>query len=115
MPLLKPADQALLREEFKNLTNPVRLIYFSQALGCDTCEITEQILQEIVPLSDKLELVTKNFAIDKDAVEQYEIKRIGLVRFLNSSRKSAWSAGLSKGILFWPFHQGVDEGCNGFP
>ncbi len=76
MPLLKAADQALLREEFKNLTNPVRLIYFTQALDCDTCEITEQILNEIAPLSDKLELVTKNFAIDKDAVEQYGIKRI---------------------------------------
>ncbi len=77
MPLLKAADQALLREEFKNLTNPVRLIYFTQALGCDTCEITEQILDEIVPLSDKLELVTKNFAIDKDAVEQYAFECLG--------------------------------------
>ncbi len=76
MALLKPADQALLQEEFKNLTNPVRLIFFTQALGCDTCEITEQILKEIAPLSDKLELVTKNFAIDADAVEHYGIKRI---------------------------------------
>ncbi len=76
MPLLKASDQALLREEFKNLTNPVRFIFFTQALGCDTCEITGQILDEIVPLSDKLELVTKNFAIDKDDVEKYGIKRI---------------------------------------
>ncbi len=76
MPLLKANDQALLREEFKNLTNPVRFIFFTQALGCDTCEITGQILDEIVPLSDKLELVTKNYAIDKDDVEKYAIRRI---------------------------------------
>ncbi len=88
MPLLKPADQALLREEFKNLTNPVRLIYFAQALDCDTCEITEQILQEIVPLSDKLELVKKNFAIDKDAVEQYGIKRIPAIAIVRVEVKA---------------------------
>lgn len=82
MPLLKSSDQALLREEFKNLTVPVRLIFFTQALGCDTCEITQQILEEIVPLSDKLELVTKNFATDPDAVTRYGIKRIPAIAIL---------------------------------
>ncbi len=76
MPLLKSADQALLKQEFKNLTNPVRLVFFTQALDCETCEITKQILEEIAPLSDKLELVTYNYAIDKEKAEQYGIKRI---------------------------------------
>ncbi len=76
MPLLKPSDQAALREELTKMTNPVRLVFFTQALNCETCDITKQILEEVVALSDKLELQTHNFAIDHDAVAHYGIARI---------------------------------------
>ena len=79
MPLLKAADQALLREELKNMTNPVKLVFFSQALDCEGCPITKQILEEVVALSDKLELETYNFAIDKEVVQRYGIARIPAV------------------------------------
>jgi alkyl hydroperoxide reductase subunit AhpF len=76
MPLLKASDQQALREELQKMTNPVRLIYFTQALDCETCGITKQILEEVAALSDKLELVTYNFAIDREAVNRYGIARI---------------------------------------
>ncbi len=76
MALLKPSDQAALREELNKMTNPVRLVFFTQMLGCETCPITKQILEEVVALSDKLELVTYNHAIDREAVERYGIARI---------------------------------------
>ncbi|MGB8647607.1 MAG: hypothetical protein WCF84_20400 [Anaerolineae bacterium] len=58
------------------MTDRVRLVFFTQAIGCDTCAITQQILEEVVGLSDKLELVTYNFAIDKEQAARYGIKRI---------------------------------------
>ncbi len=76
MPLLKPSDQAALRDELKKMTNPVRLVFFTQALDCETCDITKQILEEVVGLSEQLELQTYNFAIDREAVQQYGIARI---------------------------------------
>lgn len=76
MPLLKESDRAALRQEFEPLTNRVRLLFFSQALGCETCPITQQILEEVMPLSDKLELVKYNYAIDREQVAAYGITRI---------------------------------------
>ncbi len=76
MPLLKPSDQAALRDELKKMTNPVRLVFFTQALDCETCAITQQILEEVAALSEKLELKTYNFAIDRDDVTRYGIARI---------------------------------------
>ena len=54
----------------------VRIIFFTQALDCETCGLTEQILDEIEPLGEKLELVKQNYAIDRDAVAHYGIARI---------------------------------------
>ncbi len=76
MGLLKDQDRDALRQEFTALTERVRIIFFAQALGCETCGITGQILDEIAPLSDKIELVKLNYAIDRAAVEQYAIQRI---------------------------------------
>ena len=76
MALLKPSDQEALRKELGKMTNPVRLAFFAQALDCETCDITKQILEEVASLSDKLELRTYNFAIDRDQVTQYGIQRI---------------------------------------
>src|SRR5919204_2557662 len=76
MALLKEPDREALREEFGKLTGKVRLVFFTQALGCETCGITKEILEEVVGLSDKLELQTYNFAIDREAVSKYGIARI---------------------------------------
>ena len=76
MPLLKERDRQALQQEFSQMPDRVRIVFFTQALGCDTCGITEQILTEIEPLADKLELVKKNFAIDREDVAKYGIARI---------------------------------------
>lgn len=76
MTLLKDQDREALRQEFAEMTGRVRLVFFTQALGCDTCGITGQILEEIAPLGDKIELVKLNYAIDRDAVQRYNIARI---------------------------------------
>lgn len=76
MPLLKESDRAALRQEFATMTNRVRLVFFTQALNCETCDITKQILEEIIGLSEKLELKTYNYAIDREEVGRYGIARI---------------------------------------
>lgn len=76
MPLLKERDRQTLQQEFSQMPHRVRIVFFTQALDCETCGITEQILTEIEPLSDKLELVKLNYAIDRQAAEHYGIARI---------------------------------------
>lgn len=76
MSLLKEQDRQALREEFAEMSGRVRLLYFTQALDCETCAITGQILDEVAPLGEKIELVKYNYAIDRERVAQYGIARI---------------------------------------
>ncbi len=76
MALLKDSDREQLRQEFQKLTNPVKLVFFTQALDCEYCPITQQILEEVVTLSDKIQLQVYNTAIDKDQTAAYKIARI---------------------------------------
>jgi hypothetical protein len=82
MALLKEQDREALRQEFTEMTGRVRLVFFTQALGCETCGITKQILDEVAPLGDKIELVTYNYAIDREHVARLNIARIPAVAVL---------------------------------
>ena len=75
MPLLAPADQDKLREAFLEMTHAVRLLFFTQTIGCETCPETKQILDELPPLSDRVTIEEVNLILDKDKAAQYGIDR----------------------------------------
>ena len=79
MPLVSPADQDRLRESFADLTRPVRLLFFTQTLGCETCLDARQILDELPPLSDKITIEEVNFVLDADRVAQFGVDRVPAV------------------------------------
>ncbi len=76
MALLQESDREQLKQEFDKLQNAVKLVFFTQALDCDYCGLTQQVLEEVVSLSDKIQLQILNFAIDKDQVANYKIARV---------------------------------------
>lgn len=113
MPLLKASDQAALREELEKMTNRVRIVFFTQSLDCETCGITKQILEEVCGLSDKLDLQTFNFAIDRDAVKKYGIARIpafALVRLEERPSEDGGTEPVEKdyGIRFYGVPSGYE-------
>ena len=76
MGLLAPADQDKLRESFSEMTAPVRLLFFTQTLDCETCLHTRQILDELPLLSDRVSIEEVNFILEKDRAAQYGIDRV---------------------------------------
>jgi thiol-disulfide isomerase/thioredoxin len=58
------------------MTRPVRLLFFTQALECETCVQTRQILDELPALSDKIAIEEVNFVLDKDKATQYGVDRV---------------------------------------
>lgn len=76
MALLRDSDREQLRQQFEQLQNPVKLVFFTQALDCEYCPLTQQVLEEVAGLSDKIQLQTYNFAIDKEPVYEYKITRV---------------------------------------
>ncbi len=75
MGLIAPADQERLRQSFAEMTTRVRLVFFTQTLGCETCLHTRQILDELPPLSDKIAVEEANAILDRDRAAGYGIDR----------------------------------------
>jgi alkyl hydroperoxide reductase subunit AhpF len=76
MSLISPADQEKLREAFNEMTAPVRLLFFTQTLDCETCLQTRQILDELPPLSDKISIEEVNLILEGEKAKQYGIDRV---------------------------------------
>ncbi len=75
MPLLSPADQERLRQDFASITRRVHLLFFTQTLGCETCPMTKQILDELPPLSDQIVIDEVNLVLETDKAKQYGVDR----------------------------------------
>lgn len=79
MALLKDEVQNEVRERFKKLTGPVRLVNFTQKIECHYCEETRRLTEEIASLSPKISSQVYNFALDKEKSQQYKIDKIPVI------------------------------------
>jgi glutaredoxin-like protein len=55
------------------MDKPVRLVYFTQKFDCDYCQITNELLNELAGLSERISLEVYDFVGDIDKVKQYAI------------------------------------------
>ena len=58
---------------------PVRLIFFEQSIGCETCAPTRRALQQIVDENDHVTLETLNLVLDKEKAAEYGVDRVPAV------------------------------------
>ncbi|HZT77179.1 MAG TPA: hypothetical protein VFA27_11005 [Vicinamibacterales bacterium] len=75
MGLLSPADQDKLREAFAEMRSSVKIVFFTQTLGCDTCLQTRQIIDELPVLTDKVAIEEVNLVLDTDRAKQFGVDR----------------------------------------
>ena len=76
MPMLPDDVKKQVQEAFADLTNPVRLVIFTQTLECMYCRENKELLQEIADLSDQVTTEVYNFVTDPAKVEEFGIDKI---------------------------------------
>ncbi len=69
---VKKQAQAALAD----LSNPVRLIVFTQEMECQFCRENRQLAEEVAGLSDKISLEVYNFLLDKEKVVEFQVERV---------------------------------------
>ena len=79
MALLNDDIRQQVREEFEKLSHPVKLVMFTQAMECQYCSETRELVEEVADLSDKIGLEVYDFVADEEIVEQYDIDKIPAV------------------------------------
>ena len=83
MQLLDEKVREQVKEMFKELENPVRLLVFTQdslitvpGLECETCKDNRLLMEEVASLSDKVSVEIVDFMKDKERVAEYKIDKI---------------------------------------
>lgn len=89
MGLLRPAEQDKLREAFAEMKSPVKIVFFTQTLGCETCLQTRQILDELPPLSDKVAIEEVNMVLDAGKAAQYGVDRVPALALVGRDEQGA--------------------------
>jgi glutaredoxin-like protein len=75
MALLSTADQQMLRDALNSMQRPVKVLFFTQAFGCETCGEARQILGELTAVSDRITVEELNPVLDTDRAGRYGIDR----------------------------------------
>jgi len=86
MALLTEDVSVHLKEEFKNLKDPVRLLVFSQALADPASEQVARMMEELAELEPRIKVEALNFVLDKEKAEGLGIKRIPAIAVMGESK-----------------------------
>jgi alkyl hydroperoxide reductase subunit AhpF len=87
MSLLSTTDQQQLREQFAGLMRPVHIVFFSQAIGCETCAETQQILREITDLTARVVVEELSLVLEKERAASYGVDRVPALVLLAGEEK----------------------------
>lgn len=82
MPLISPADQQRLTQDFAAMTSPVTLLFFTQTIGCDDCLRAREVLDELPPLSPFVRLEEVNAVLEPERAAQYRIDKVPAIALL---------------------------------
>jgi alkyl hydroperoxide reductase subunit AhpF len=88
MALLSAVDQQALRDAFAAMTRPVTILFFTQAIGCETCDETKQILHEITEVTDQVTIEEVNLVLEGERAASYGIDRAPGLALLAGDEKT---------------------------
>jgi glutaredoxin-like protein len=80
--ILKEKEREEVQKQFEALTNPVKLVMFTQKIECDYCEETRMMVEELATLSNKVTAEIYNFIIDREMTEKYKVDKIPAIAIL---------------------------------
>ncbi len=75
-------DAFIVENKFKGLKNDIQLILFLQEAGCNHCRDLRFLVEKLASITHKVKAETYNFAVDKEIVNQYKIKRVPAVALI---------------------------------
>ena len=73
--LLNDEIKAQVSEVFSEMQEPVHVLFFGKEEDCDYCAETQQLLEEVTDLSDKIELSIYSLEADEAVAQQYKLDK----------------------------------------
>lgn len=91
----------------ENLINPVRLIMFTQALECQYCVHTKQLVFELAALNEKIQAEVHDFVADAELAKQYGVDKVPAIVLLGAKDYGIRFYGLPYGYEFQTLMSGL--------
>jgi len=92
----------------KELKEQVNLKLFSQAIGCETCQVAEELLKELADVEpEKIKLEVYSPLIDKEISQKYGIDRVPTIVIEGDKDYGIRYIGLPAGLEFTTLVQGI--------
>ena len=73
--MYSPGAATDLQRRLAALSSPVRLVFFTQTFGCDTCLPARQAADRIAALSERVTVEEHNLVLDREQVAEYGVER----------------------------------------
>lgn len=110
MAMLDDRTRKQVEQAWQALKDPVKLVVFTQgadALECEYCTETRQLVEEIASTSPKLSVEVRDFKADADAVAQYRIDKIPALAIVGAKDYGIRYFGIPSGYEFGSLVQDV--------
>ncbi len=91
----------------KELVNPVKIKLFSQTIGCETCQVTEELLKEVSKINEKISLEIYTPVIEKEIAQKYNISRVPTIVLEGEKDYGIRYIGLPSGLEFSTLVRGI--------
>ncbi len=92
----------------KELKEQVNLKLFSQAIGCETCQVAEELLKELADVNpEKIKLEVYSPLIDREISQKYGIDRVPTIVIEGDKDYGIRYIGLPAGLEFTTLVQGI--------
>ncbi len=72
--MYSPGAATDLQRRLATLSSPVRLVFFTQTFGCDTCLPARQAADRIAALSERVTVEEHNLVLDREQVAEYGVE-----------------------------------------
>lgn len=107
--LLSLDVRAQLRDIFsKELKEPVNIKLFSQAIGCESCQMAEELLKEVAGLEpERVKLEVFSPLVDKEVSQRYKVERVPTIVIEGDKDYGIRYIGLPAGLEFTTLIQGI--------
>ena len=72
--MYSPGPATDLQRRLTTLSSPVRLVFFTQTFGCDTCLPARQAADRIAAFSERITVEEHNLVLDREQAAEYGVE-----------------------------------------
>ena len=113
MGILKDSDKKQLETLFAGLSGPVQVLLFTQKEDCEYCENTQEMLEEVSGLSDKISLSVHDKDQDAELAQSYGVDKVPAIVLKNEKDYGIRFFGIPAGYEFATLVEDIQDVSSG--